>query len=826
MRIFKSHPLLKLVNSYVIDSPQPSNISYLWNFGSLLAFCLVIQIVTGVTLAMHVRCGNSSMSRDSVSAVPLFAVGSSGLGTGENSMLNLASLLKAETYGKPISMIVSARSFFYDKTHTSQTIITTVLKLWESLLGNKWTILLGDFNAWSAIKGKNTGCSTRTIKVMGVVSKEKSRTLTLNTGLPKGTNSYCSKTYYWQRNSDSTWVGLNRPTCDPSNFGWKESTVAPLLFKRTYVSGGDKEEKSNVGLKLNKLAIRSNSNPSQIIDRSLYNIISNIDTLLYAYDNIKSKPGKMRPGVTSVTPDDISRENLEKLAADLKSEKFAFSPSRWIQIPKDSGGTRPFSIASPTDKIVQEAIRLVLVAIYEPLFADCSHGFRPNRGCHTALKKVKEEFQPVQWVIEGDLAKFFDTISHQKLMKLIEMKVEDRRFTKLIWKALSAGYFQFRTCKSNIVGTPQGSIVSPILANIFLDQLDRFVLDMKGDFDKGVRAPRTKISRYYEYYVLKARKEGNTELMRKLIAERSKTRSIDFSSDEFKRLVYVRYTDDWIIGIRGSRAEALKVLEKVREFCSSIDLTLSETKTKLTSINTEEVLFLGTLISRSSHSNYSRLGPVRRLKRNKLNIRFEAPLDRIKNKLTQASLMDKGISVPRFLWLHLNHDQIIHLYNAVLKGYLNYYSFVHNYGRLASYLEFILKQSCAKLLATKFKLGTMAKTYKKFGSRLTGPKGFFLNKPCYKIPIKFSVKASPVIGSLFQKKTNVTLDNLRCSVCDSNYRVELHHVRAIKDLNLKISYMDREMVRINRKRIPLCRACHMLKDRNHETIFNKDSNTK
>ena len=120
----------------------------------------------------------------------------------------------------------------------------------------------------------------------------------------------------------------------------------------------------------------------------------------------------------------------------------------------------------------------------------------------------------------------------------------------------------------------------------------------------------------------------------------------------------------------------------------------------------------------------------------------------------------------------------------------------------------------------------MAKTYKKFGSRLTGPKGFFLNKPCYKIPIKFSVKASPVIGSLFQKKTNVTLDNLRCSVCDSNYRVELHHVRAIKDLNLKISYMDREMVRINRKRIPLCRACHMLKDRNHETIFNKDSNTK
>lgn len=162
----------------------------------------------------------------------------------------------------------------------------------------------------------------------------------------------------------------------------------------------------------------------------------------------------------------------------------------------------------------------------------------------------------------------------------------------------------------------------------------------------------------------------------------------------------------------------------------------------------------------------------------------------------------------------------------MLREYLNYYNFVHNYGRLASYIEYILKQSCAELLATKFKLGTRASTYKKFGSKLTGPNGISLYKPSYKRSNKFLVKASPDIGSLYQVKTNVTLDNLKCSVCDSGYRVELHHIRAMKDLKSKISYMDRQMVRINRKRIPLCRACHVMKHKNHETIFNKEPRPK
>lgn len=181
----------------------------------------------------------------------------------------------------------------------------------------------------------------------------------------------------------------------------------------------------------------------------------------------------------------------------------------------------------------------------------------------------------------------------------------------------------------------------------------------------------------------------------------------------------------------------------MKEFLSTLELNLSETKTKVTSLNEEAALFLGTEIFRSNHTSYTRIGSYRRLKRNKLGIRLEAPINRIKDKLAKASFIKNGKSSPKFIWLALDHDQIILMYNSVLRGLLNYYNFTHNYGRLVSYTEYILKQSCAKLLAAKFSLGTMAKVYKKFGSSLTGPKGKSFYKPSYKMSLKFLTSVSP-----------------------------------------------------------------------------------
>jgi len=564
--------------------------------------------------------------------------------------------------------------------------------------------------------------------------------------------------------------------------------------------------------KLDSLTSRAREFPQLTIDRNLYELVHNIDMLTLAYNNIKSKPGNMTPGITPETLDGISSERIETLSERLRNESFEFSPGRRVQIPKPSGGTRPLTVAPPMDKIVQEAMRIILNAIFEPTFLDSSHGFRPNRGCHTALKYVHQKFQPSTWIIEGDISKCFDSIDHHELMKIIERKILDRQFTKLIWKSLRAGYFEFATYQHNIAGTPQGSIISPLLANVFLHQLDVYVNEIKMSFDKGDRPRGTTESRRYEQWIAKAKKDGDMEKVCKLAKSKRRIPNTNFHDPHYRRLNYVRYADDWIIGVRGTEEEAKKILDQVSKFCEQTKLKVSDTKTKITNISRNKALFLGTLISRSKHVRHSRM-TVSAIKRGSLGLRFEAPIQRIKDKFKAAGFIENNQSHPKFVWLHLNHDQILHLHNAVLRGILNYYSFAHNYGRVVSFSLYILRQACAKLLAAKFSLGSTAKTYREFGKNLKSPNGTMFLNPSYTAPLKFMITASPVIQALYSSKSIAGLYNLNCSVCGSNYRVEMHHVRAMKNLNPKISLIDRLMVKAHRKQIPLCRECHMKKHR-------------
>jgi group II intron reverse transcriptase/maturase len=567
----------------------------------------------------------------------------------------------------------------------------------------------------------------------------------------------------------------------------------------------------NAVSKLDQLVVRCRTHPDKPVDRDLYDILCDPAILELAYNNIKSNPGNMTPGITPTTLDGTSWETFCQISSSLKDESFQFKPSRRIHIPKASGGKRPLTIAPPRDKIVQEALRLLLNAIFEPTFLNVSHGFRPGKSCHSALKEVFAKFKPSAWVIEGDISKCFDSIDHHKLMSLIEHKILDRKFTRLIWKCLRVGYFEFRQYSHNIAGTPQGTIISPILSNIFLHQLDVFVESLKKDFDIGTRAKNTSEYEKTRHLIKKAKKGGRMSDLLSLYKQSQKLPVMDFRDPSYKRLAYVRYADDWVIGIRGSLKDAELVLSKVTAFCNEIGLDVSDTKTRITNLLTEKVLFLGVNIFRSKQvkmaakSNYSSSK-----QRQNQQLRLTVPIDRIRKKLSIANFYKDGKATPRYLWMHLEHEEILHLYNSVFRGFLNYYSFAHNYSQLVSILNLYLRKSCAKLLAAKFSMNSTAKVFAKFGKDLSCHSVKFLTPSYVSNMMNFKVNASPVIPTLFASHiSKASLKDLPCSVCGSKYRVEMHHVKHMKTVKPGTSEVDRIMIRANRKQIPLCRECHV-----------------
>lgn len=227
--------------------------------------------------------------------------------------------------------------------------------------------------------------------------------------------------------------------------------------------------------------------------------------------------------------------------------------------------------------------------------------------------------------------------------------------------------------------------------------------------------------------------------------------------------------------------------------------------------------FLGVYITRSSHVKISKYKNI--VRRIGLRLRFEVSISDINKKLIDNSFLKNGKSHPKFLWYPLEHRQIITLYNSVLRGLINYYGFVHNYGRFAGYIYMTLKFSCAKLLAAKYKMKSMKKVFNKFGPDLTihhtnakGKKSTYsFYKPTWKINTnRFLIDVNPIINTTFAENISLAkLDDLSCTKCGSKYRVELHHIRKMKDLNPRLSLVDRLMVKANRKQIPLCRECHM-----------------
>lgn len=225
---------------------------------------------------------------------------------------------------------------------------------------------------------------------------------------------------------------------------------------------------------LSILKQKSKQDESHRYDR-IYRNLFNEDFFLRAYQKIHAKQGNMTPGTDGTTIDGFSRKQISQLIELLKWERYQPKPVRRTYIPKKNGKMRPLGIPAFADKLVQEVVRQILEAIYEPIFSDNSHGFRPNRSCHTALYQIKSTCRGTNWVIEGDITGCFDHIDHEILLKILLKKIDDGRFLELIWKFLKAGYLEFNQKYNSLLGTPQGGIISPILANIYLHEFDKFM---------------------------------------------------------------------------------------------------------------------------------------------------------------------------------------------------------------------------------------------------------------------------------------------------------------------------------------------------------------
>lgn len=432
---------------------------------------------------------------------------------------------------------------------------------------------------------------------------------------------------------------------------------------------------------------------------SLIGIIANPTVLTLAYELIKSKQGN------------DGLEWINKTSKQLHAGQFKFKPSR-LGKPSDS---RPLGIINPREKVVQKAIQMVLEAVYEPTFDDASHGFRPGRGCHTALKSATYKLKATKWVIEGDISKCFDTIP---LIDILKKKIQCDKTITLIKSALQAGYIDMGQLVQ-LEGTPQGSVLSPILCNIFMNELDLFMGKLKESFEVGkTRSPNL-------VNLAKARKTLDT---RQIKIERSKLQSLSLLQldPKYKRCTYIRYADDFIIGLICPKAEAQSILEKVRVFLRDVlGLDLSLDKTKLTHFPSGSVQFLGADLKGCGHGSYiskfERNGK-KRVFSNPMDLRIEAPIKKILNRLTTAGFYKKknGLFSPTRVGRIYNYDMpdILRYYNSITRGLLNYYTFADNRSSLGTVIHG-LKHSCALTLKGKLKAKTKATIFKKFGSKLT-----------------------------------------------------------------------------------------------------------
>lgn len=558
----------------------------------------------------------------------------------------------------------------------------------------------------------------------------------------------------------------------------------------------------------------------------VYRMLYCKELYLRAYAKLYANAGALTPGSTPETVDGMTEAKIDTIIAALRAERYHWKPARRTYIPKANGKRRSLGLPTWSDKLLQEVIRTLLEAYYEPQFSQHSHGFRPHRGCHTALSTIQRTWNGTRWFIEGDIAHCFDTIDHDVLLTIIGERIHDNRFLGLIRRLLQGGYLEDWRHHRTYSGTPQGGVLSPLLANIYLDRLDRYITTVlipmytRGDYRRK-NPPYARLTGDIQ----RARASGQRKRATALRKQRHQLPSVDPRDPNYRRLRYLRYADDFILGFAGPRAEAEDIKQHIATFLhQELRLTLSLEKTHITHATNDAARFLGYDIV-SQHDNTQCVNGRRTING---CIGLRVPKEKIQAYC--ARYLQHGNPIHRMELVPESDYAIISRYQQEYRGIVQYYILAYDVSRL-NRLRWTMQTSLLKTLACKHR-SSVSKMYAQFRTTCQLPDGSTLvcmetrvnreGKPPLiarfgGIPLRRNKEA--VVRDTFPKPINNQRSELlqrvqarTCELCGATHQVEVHHIRKLADLRKK-GRKERPawqtlMIARQRKTLVVCRPCH------------------
>jgi group II intron reverse transcriptase/maturase len=556
----------------------------------------------------------------------------------------------------------------------------------------------------------------------------------------------------------------------------------------------------------------------------LYRQMFNRELYLTAYGKIYSNQGAMTPGASEETADGMSEEKIEQIIGLMRQEKYRFAPARRVYIPKKNGKLRPLGMPTWSDKLVGEVVRLLLEAFYEPQFSGSSHGFRRYRGCHTALREISNTWTGATWFIEGDISDCFGSLDHEILLGILAEKIHDNRFLRLIRNMLKAGYLEDWEYHDTLSGTPQGGTVSPILSNIYLDKLDKFVeRELIPQYTRGARRrPNPEYARIASR-LRRARQHGDRAAARDLGKQLRTLPRDDPMDPGYRRLKYIRYADDHILGFIGPKAEAEEIKGRLAAFLrETLGLELNQQKTLITHARSQRARFLGYDIG-VWHCN-TKITSGRRAANGKIVLRV--PPDVVTAQC--ARYRKHGKPWHRSRLQNLDDYDIVRKYGAEYAGVLNYYLLAYDVWRLTR-LRWNALTSMLKTLSAKHG-STVSQMAAKHKAKVETRDGL---RTCFEarkhregkpdlvarfggIILRQNRRAvitdpEPAPAPYPRKELIKRLRKRECELCETGTTVAVHQVTSLKELGKPGPGQPAWaalMARMRRKTLIVCASCH------------------